>query len=147
MLVTFPPTAGRRRHAGIAEGPAVRSVGCGLLLLALGVAPAVGQAPAPEPRPSLEEARADTGCDATPWAGSITDIKAADPERDAENLIGKGDFPLIRAKPPVRVARLAEWRLPQAPDAGTSDPASKLPPENAKSKIIKFTAEIELADV
>lgn len=73
----------------------MRSVGCGLLILILGTVSAVGQA---RPLPSLDEARNASACDTTRWAKTIAEIKAAEPERDAEQQIAGGNISLRRHK-------------------------------------------------
>jgi ankyrin repeat protein len=77
-----------------AEGPAVRSVWCGLLLLILGTVSVVGQAPGTAPWPSLDEARNASACDTTRWAKTIAEIKVAEPEQDAEQQIAGGNISL-----------------------------------------------------
>jgi hypothetical protein len=78
----------------------VRSVGCGLLLLSLLTFPAAGQSPGTAPWPSLDEARNASACDTTRWAKTIAEIKAAEPERDAEQQVTGGNISLKRLKGP-----------------------------------------------
>jgi len=105
----------------------VRSVGCGLLLLlTLWTAPAAGQPAGAAPWPSLDEARRTSACESTRWARTIADIKAGDPERDAEKQIAKGNFSLQWLRGPrTQVGTILvpdEARAKEAEARKSSDP-------------------------
>jgi ankyrin repeat protein len=90
----------------------MRKIGCGLLLLAALLTPAAAQSPDKAPPsppstfprkggllfpsgdwPTLEATRI-AQCDDSEWAQTIAEIKAADPEQDADKQIAAGDFSL-----------------------------------------------------
>jgi ankyrin repeat protein len=100
----------------------VRSIGYGFLVLAISVLPAIGQSPTGGLWPSLEEARNASTCDSTPWAKTIVDVKAANPERDAEHQITAGDFMLKWQRAPVKGA--ASLVLPEHIREKTSELSS-----------------------
>jgi ankyrin repeat protein len=109
----------------------VRSVGCGLLLLAALALPAAGQTPGKAPWPTLDEARNASRCDSTQSAKAIATMAAADAEREAEKQISEGNFSLRSARALDTVSGrlgvlLRPVQPPKAPDAASKPSETKI---------------------